>query len=47
MRREKKFKPIQIDRETYKIMYDIWGPNIPYNPTIKKEGGDKQDVDLE
>lgn len=37
MRREKKLKPIHIDRETYRIMYKIWGSKIPYEPTIKEE----------
>ena len=34
--REKRLKPIQIDRETYRIMERIWGKGkVPYNPTIK------------
>lgn len=40
-KRIKNLKSITIDRDTYNIMYKIWGPNIPYNPTLKEKGGDK------
>ena len=32
---KRKLKPIEVDRETYRIMEKIWGPGkVPYNPTI-------------
>ena len=31
----RKLKPIEVDRETYRIMEKIWGPGkVPYEPTI-------------
>lgn len=37
MRREKRLKPIEVDRDTYKLMCKIWAPHkVPYNPTIKE-----------
>lgn len=32
---KRKLKPIEVDRDTYRIMEKIWGPGkVPYNPTI-------------
>ena len=32
---KRKLKPIEVDRDTYRIMEKIWGPGkVPYSPTI-------------
>ena len=43
MKREKRLKPITVDRETYRIMQKIWGGKVPYNPTIRDEEVIKED----